>query len=319
MRGRRSPWSLLRLAEQKASRGPPMYFGRQHSFAAATPGLVSDEAAVRRGDDAIQDGVRRATLLVAIALLVATVAAPVTPRSRLGTSADVSFTYEDGSVLVHLPAHAARIGVIVLHSFGHTAAEPASQGWSTAADRHRFVALYPERGTSWNAGLCCGSAADEQRDDVSWLAGAITLAQTKYHLQTIYLVGFSNGGMMVERLVAERPELSDRFAVWGAAPEMPSGGHWTRVRNSVVSHRCPPEDLRRQRARACSAAVVAGDGLERPDPNPLALLLDEAAFGVIQQDVLHDLPAGVASEGCGAQFDVRGDLVRRQRGPAPFA
>jgi poly(3-hydroxybutyrate) depolymerase len=227
MRGRRSPWSLLRLAEQKASRGPPMYFGRQHSFAAATPGLVSDEAAVRRGDDAIQDGVRRATLLVAIALLVATVAAPVTPRSRLGTSADVSFAYEDGSVLVHLPAHAARIGVIVLHSFGHTAAEPASQGWSTAADRHRFVALYPERGTSWNAGLCCGSAADEQRDDVSWLAGAITLAQTKYHLQTIYLVGFSNGGMMVERLVAERPELSDRFAVWGAAPEMPTGGRWT--------------------------------------------------------------------------------------------
>ena len=170
---------------------------------------------------------RRVRLLIAIVLLVATTAAPVMLGRSRETPQDLSFAYADGAVFVHVPAQADGVGVLVLHSLGHTAAEPVDQGWTATSDRHGFVAIYPERGTSWNAGLCCGSAAADLRDDVSWLAGVVELARAKYHLKTIYLAGFSNGGMMVERLAAERPALSDRFAVWGAAPEMPSPGRWT--------------------------------------------------------------------------------------------
>jgi poly(3-hydroxybutyrate) depolymerase len=168
-------------------------------------------------------------MLIAILLLVVTAAAPAVLKSAPLSPQDTEFPYTDGRVFVHVPPHASRIGVLVLHSRGHTAAEPVAQGWSATADRHGFVAIYPERGVSWNAGLCCGTAAADERDDVSWLVGLIANVRARYHLSAIYLAGFSNGGMMVERLVAEEPGISDRFAVWGAAPEMPTPGFWSGV------------------------------------------------------------------------------------------
>jgi poly(3-hydroxybutyrate) depolymerase len=140
---------------------------------------------------------------------------------------DEHLTIGDGVVSVHVPASHAGVGVIVLHSYGHDAKEPVAQGWSTAADRHGFVAIYPDRGSSWDAGLCCGAAASSQRDDVTWLSSVVAAVRLKYGLTTIYLTGNSNGGMMVERLLAERPEASNAFAVWGSAPEMPAAGPWT--------------------------------------------------------------------------------------------
>jgi poly(3-hydroxybutyrate) depolymerase len=170
-------------------------------------------------------------VLLAILLLMALTAAPVALSWSPTKAQEQSFDYQDGSVFVHVPAHASDIGVLVLHSLGHTAIEPVAQGWSATSDRHGFVALYPQRGNSWNAGICCGIAAATSRDDVSWLATIVQMARVKYHLKTIYLAGFSNGGMMVERLVAEQPAISDRFAVWGAAPEMPTPGQWFGVGN----------------------------------------------------------------------------------------
>jgi poly(3-hydroxybutyrate) depolymerase len=140
---------------------------------------------------------------------------------------DDLFSVGDGQVAVHVPAHPTRIGVVVLHGFLETVATPVDQGWSASSDRHGFVAVYPGRGDSWNAGLCCDSASSGKRDDVGWLVTAINIARSRYGLNAIYLAGNSNGGMMVERLLAERPRVSNRFAVWAAAPEMPLAGHWT--------------------------------------------------------------------------------------------
>ncbi len=174
-------------------------------------------------------------LLLAILLLVAVSAASAAPAApaRAVPPAQADPTPRDevipllgGRLMIHIPVDAGPTGVVALHSFGHTPVEQVEQGWSAAADRHRFVVIYPDRGLSWNAGLCCGDAAASRRDDVSWMASAIILARDKYHLSKIYLVGFSNGGMMVERLLAERPGLSSAFAVWGAAPEMPTAGRW---------------------------------------------------------------------------------------------
>jgi polyhydroxybutyrate depolymerase len=133
---------------------------------------------------------------------------------------------DTGRIVAHVPQHATTTGVVVLHSFAHLDGEPVAQGWSSASDHYGFVALYPARDGSWNAGLCCGPAAASARDDVGWLAAAISDARKRYRLTTIYLTGFSNGAMMVERLVAERPAVATRFAVWGGAPEMPESGRW---------------------------------------------------------------------------------------------
>ncbi|HEX6678523.1 MAG TPA: hypothetical protein VF486_26335 [Actinomycetes bacterium] len=116
--------------------------------------------------------------------------------------------------------------VLVLHSFNHTDAEPVAQGWMDAAARHNFLAVFPTGDGSWNAGLCCGAALRNRRDDVAYLAEVIADVKARWHPTLVYLVGWSNGGMMVERLVVERPELSNRFVVAGSAPEMSWPGFW---------------------------------------------------------------------------------------------
>jgi poly(3-hydroxybutyrate) depolymerase len=161
-------------------------------------------------------------LVVTLALAASCRAAPVTTQP----SRDDHRVVGDGDVIIHVPPHHSDVGVVVLHRLGTYAAEPAAQGWSRESDSQGFVGIYPERGDSWNAGLCCGKAAATGRDDVAWLADVIAEVSSSYGLKTVYLAGFSNGGMMVERFVVERPDVSGCFAVWGAAPEMPQGGYW---------------------------------------------------------------------------------------------
>ena len=141
---------------------------------------------------------------------------------------DDGISTSGGFVEVHVPGDHTRVGVVFLHSLNHTWHEATVLGWSSVSDAYGFVGIYPDRvGEAWNAGLCCSDAAATNRDDVGWLKGVIADMKTRYGLTTIYLAGFSNGGMMVERLVAEDPSITDRFAVWGAAPEMPTAGHWS--------------------------------------------------------------------------------------------
>ena len=163
--------------------------------------------------------------LVALAVLsgcgsTATTSVPVPSQSA--TAAPIS----SDQVAVHVPPRHSRIGVVVLHSASHGPAELVAQGWDTAADRDGFIAIYPTRGSDWNAGLCCGTAAKQNRDDVAWLTRQIAAVKSKYGLSAVYLAGNSNGGMMVERLVSMEPDISDRFAVWAAAPEMTDQGDW---------------------------------------------------------------------------------------------
>jgi poly(3-hydroxybutyrate) depolymerase len=133
----------------------------------------------------------------------------------------------DGGADVHVPAHHDRVGVVVLPGLAEGDGFLIRQGWSELADREHFVAIYPIRGGSWNAGLCCATAAAEKRDDVGWLAAVISDARRQYGLTTILLSGNSNGAMMAERLVAERPDISRRIVIWAGSPEMPKPGRWT--------------------------------------------------------------------------------------------
>lgn len=140
---------------------------------------------------------------------------------------DVRLTLKGGDATIHVPPVPSGIGVVVLHGFLESVKEPMEQGWSTSSDRHGFTTIYLDRSISWNAGLCCGDASVDKRDDVSWLVSAIDQIRTRFQLTTVYLAGNSNGAMMVERLVAERPDVSSRFALWASAPEMPTAGTWS--------------------------------------------------------------------------------------------
>jgi predicted esterase len=163
-----------------------------------------------------------AAALLSVALVVGVVAAPG-PRAVAG---EQRVDVDQGFYVAHGVGPRA---VVVLHSLGHEWTEGPALGWSALADTERFLAVYPQArpgASGWNAGLCCGTAQQTDRDDVTFLAHVIADVKARYRVTRVYLTGYSNGGMMAERLLAEQPSLSDRFAVMGAAPEMPLPGQW---------------------------------------------------------------------------------------------
>lgn len=114
----------------------------------------------------------------------------------------------DGSTLSPL--------VVVIHgAFDNAKGMEKFSGFSQLADRENFIVLYPE-GIGifgylqhWNAGHCCGKAADDQIDDVGYLAKAIedVCLRLSVDRNRVYMVGFSNGGMMTYRFAAERTDV----------------------------------------------------------------------------------------------------------------
>jgi len=118
--------------------------------------------------------------------------------------------------------------VVVIHGAFSGAREMEKHSrFSELADREGFIVLYPNGMglfgllRHWNAGHCCGKAAGDRVDDVGFVMAALQEVRELLHVdpRRIYAVGFSNGGMLVHRLAAEKPE------VWAAvAPLAGSAG-----------------------------------------------------------------------------------------------
>jgi len=114
--------------------------------------------------------------------------------------------------------------VVGLHGGGGNAVGYRdSNEWARAADTHGFLAVFPE-GTgnralgrtfaTWNAGICCGPAMEENVDDVGFIDAVLDEVIERYAVDTrrIYVTGHSNGSMMSFRLGCE---LSERIAAIG--------------------------------------------------------------------------------------------------------
>jgi polyhydroxybutyrate depolymerase len=106
--------------------------------------------------------------------------------------------------------------VLVFHGYAETAAqiEQISEMSVTGA-AHGFLAVYPQGiSTSWNAGKCCGSSSYTQRPDVQFVSDMIDQLEKSYCIdkKRVYAAGFSNGGMLSQRLGCE---LSHRIAAIG--------------------------------------------------------------------------------------------------------
>jgi polyhydroxybutyrate depolymerase len=107
--------------------------------------------------------------------------------------------------------------VLVLHGGGGNAANAErTTGFSKKADEAGFIVVYPEGSgrfhrilLTWNAGLCCGYALENNIDDVGYIRTLIEDITHEYpiDLSMIYITGISNGGMMCYRLGAELSDL----------------------------------------------------------------------------------------------------------------
>jgi polyhydroxybutyrate depolymerase len=121
--------------------------------------------------------------------------------------------------LVHIPtgfsSRKSHPLVVVIHGAFSSASEFADiTGFSDLADEETFVVIYPN-GVGifgflrhWNAGFCCAYAAENTIEDTSYVKQIIddSLERLPIDRRKVYLVGFSNGGMLVYRFAAEYPE-----------------------------------------------------------------------------------------------------------------
>lgn len=109
--------------------------------------------------------------------------------------------------------------VLNLHGGGGNAMSQQRYAHMDAiADREGFIVVYPN-GTgmlqdsllTWNAGTCCGIAAQQNTDDVGYVRALLDELARRLPVDSarIYATGLSNGAMMSYRLAAE---LSDRIA-----------------------------------------------------------------------------------------------------------
>ena len=177
---------------------------------------------------------RRRVVLAALAGLVAVagIAAPLAGAfgpvregadSRVVLDSGRAYVLHTPPVLRQTPAMAeGRPAMIVLHGVKDTVEHFESiAGFKRFSDRDGNLVAYPEGvRMSFNAGLCCGEAAQHRVDDVSFLSDVVTDLRAR-GAGRISVVGFSNGGMMAYRLACARPDLVDTVGVMSGTLEIP--------------------------------------------------------------------------------------------------
>jgi polyhydroxybutyrate depolymerase len=106
--------------------------------------------------------------------------------------------------------------MVVLHGgFGNADEMESNTGMDRVAATNQFMVAYPN-GTAirllknrrtWNAGHCCGRAAEEQVDDVQFIHRMLEDIASKQRLDRsrVYVTGMSNGAMLAYRLACDRP------------------------------------------------------------------------------------------------------------------
>lgn len=126
--------------------------------------------------------------------------------------------------------------VIALHGTGGSAHQmETTYGLNEKGDKEGFVVVYPEGVRSsgalgirtWNAGICCDYAMENNVDDVGFIRELIIQLVSEFAIdpKRIYVTGMSNGGMMAYRLACE---LADKIAA--IAP----------VSSTMMTTRCEP-------------------------------------------------------------------------------
>jgi polyhydroxybutyrate depolymerase len=144
----------------------------------------------------------------------------------------LDFQGEQRRYQLHIPenyqSNQATPMVISLHGGGGNMRYQATDeyyGWISKSEQAGFIAVFPNgysrfrdgKLATWNAGICCGQARDNNVDDVGYIQAVIADIQAKLNIDSkrIYANGMSNGGMMAYRLACELPEIRAIASVTG--------------------------------------------------------------------------------------------------------
>lgn len=166
-----------------------------------------------------------------IPFLVSTACTPTLPsrkKIKPGTylkKVDITFRGSRRNYRIHIPAgfQSDRTYplVLVIHgAFSNAKEFEQVSGFSALADEEDFIVAYPN-GVGlfgylqhWNGGHCCGMAAEKKLDDVGFLNTVIDDIKQQIAIKPdqIFLVGFSNGGMLGYRYASEFPDNLAAFA-----------------------------------------------------------------------------------------------------------
>lgn len=147
-----------------------------------------------------------------------------------GYTLDSHLTTPDGrerTFRLHVPAGLPDGPVpllIALHGgLGSSTQFEENSGFDAIADREGFLVVYPDgigvgvqenRLRTWNGGSCCGPAARDDVDDVTFISMLIDAVGATQQVDParVFAAGHSNGGIMAYRLACE---LSDRIVAVG--------------------------------------------------------------------------------------------------------
>ncbi len=131
----------------------------------------------------------------------------------------LAFGADTRSFDVHVPAtYDPKVPtpvVLNFHGFSSNAPEEVLlSNMNDKADTAGFVVVYPHglgAVQSWNAGACCGEAAQQGKDDVGLVGAILDVLEDRLCVDAarVYATGMSNGGFMSHRLACE---LSTRIA-----------------------------------------------------------------------------------------------------------
>jgi polyhydroxybutyrate depolymerase len=166
---------------------------------------------------------RRTALLFAAVAVVLVIARSGAQASGDSIEHRLTVDGRERSYLVFAPPRrdAASLAVmLVLHGgLGNAEGVDRLYGMNEVAAREGFIAVYPNgprignvilrQRRSWNAGACCGPAAEQGVDDVGFIRAMLDALVADYGIDRgmVYVSGMSNGAMMAYRLVCEAPEL----------------------------------------------------------------------------------------------------------------
>ncbi|MCR9163659.1 MAG: alpha/beta hydrolase family esterase [Nannocystaceae bacterium] len=101
--------------------------------------------------------------------------------------------------------------VLNFHGFGSNALQQSFfSEFNVDADERGVIVAYPE-GTenSWNGGVCCGVAAEDDVDDIAFVRALVEAIEDTACVDParVYATGMSNGGFMSHRIACEAADI----------------------------------------------------------------------------------------------------------------
>ena len=153
------------------------------------------------------------------------------PADAIGTRSERSLVTPDGRTRRYriyvpsvIPSGTSVPLVIALHGgLGTSSQFEANSGLNGFAESNRFIAVYPDGvgnqpdGSgyqTWNGGYCCGPAAAQSIDDITFIRNVVTDLRNSLPVNSsrVYALGHSNGGILSYSIACE---MSDVVAAIG--------------------------------------------------------------------------------------------------------